>query len=94
MDALAQATQLISELQQRNGDLQAQLDIATGIRATASAGSLAKAAGVSEAAATEALRRGLRIQRRECLAYVAQKLNAAKKHNDKLMQTMHQKFKV
>ena len=65
MDALEQATQLISELQQKNDDLQRELDIANGLGATSTLRSLANAAHVDEVAAKAALTRGLRIQRQQ-----------------------------
>lgn len=45
MDALSQATQLISELQDKNADLEQELDIANGLRTGADPLALAKATG-------------------------------------------------
>jgi len=93
MAALEQATLLISELQQKNEELQQELQIASGLSAVSTPAALAKSAGVSEEAAAEALRRGLQIQRREYLLLLKQKLDNAKKQQDRLMLSMHKKFK-
>lgn len=93
MDALEQATQLIHELQQKNDDLSLELEVANGLRSTATARALAHAADVTEAAAAEALKRGLRIQRREYQSFLQQKLRAMKAQQDRLMKSMHQNFK-
>eukprot|EP00750_Incisomonas_marina_P009485 INCI16019.1.p1 GENE.INCI16019.1~~INCI16019.1.p1 ORF type:complete len:310 (-),score=65.46 INCI16019.1:1085-2014(-) len=93
MDALEQATQLIHELQQKNDDLSLELEVANGLRSTATPRALAHAADVTEAAAAEALKRGLRIQRREYQAFLKQKIRAMKAQQDRLMKSMHQNFK-